>query len=102
MAPETDPSAEPRTPLSRERVMRAAVAFADEHGIESLSMRKLARELGFGVMSLYNHVANKDDMLDGMLHLVAGQIDPPAPGCAWKPAMRKSAISAHQVFCRTP
>ena len=59
-----------REPLNRERVLRAALALADEAGVESLSMRKLAKELGVEAMSLYNHVANKDDLLDGLVDLV--------------------------------
>ena len=62
-----------RTPLNRERVLRAAVALADEAGIESLSMRRLGQELGVEAMSLYNHVANKDDLLNGITDLVLGR-----------------------------
>jgi AcrR family transcriptional regulator len=95
------PKSKPREPLSRERVLRAAVVFADERGVEALSMRELARELGFGVMALYNHVANKDEMLDGMIEAVAGEIEAPAsPTGDWKVAMRESAVSAHQVLLR--
>jgi AcrR family transcriptional regulator len=94
---------EPKGPLTRERVLRAAVAFADEHGVEALSMRELARELGFGAMSLYNHVANKDEMLDGMVDLVASEIEAPTPGNAdWKTALRETAVSAHQTLLRHP
>ena len=66
-----------RTPLNRERVLRAAVALADEAGIESLSMRRLGQELGVEAMSLYNHVANKDDLLNGITDLVLGEIELP-------------------------
>lgn len=66
--------AEPRIPLSRERVLRAAITLADEGGIEALSMRKLAKELGVEAMSLYNHVANKDDVLDGIVDAAWGEI----------------------------
>ena len=69
--------AAPRKPLSRDRVLQAAVAFADEHGIESLSMRKLGEVVGVEAMSLYNHVANKDDLLDGMVDLVFAEIGLP-------------------------
>ena len=72
MSTHTDPSAEPRLPLTRERVLAAAVALADRGGIGSLSMRKLAQELGVEAMSLYHHVANKDDILDGLVHVVFG------------------------------
>ena len=70
MATQPDREPEPRVPLSRERVLRAALALADQGGIESLSMRKLGQELGVEAMSLYNHVANKDDLLDGIVDLV--------------------------------
>ena len=79
---------EPRVPLNRERVLRAAVALADEHGLESLTMRELGLRLGVEAMSLYNHVANKDDILDGMVDLVVGEIDLPADAADWKQAMR--------------
>jgi AcrR family transcriptional regulator len=75
-------------------VLLAAIAFADEHGIASLSMRKLGEALGVEAMSLYNHVANKDHLLDGMVDLVFGEIDLPAAGADWKTAMRERAQSA--------
>ena len=102
MASRAEPGVEPRTPLSRERVLRAALALADEHGIESLSMRRLGQELGVKAMSLYNHVANKDDMLDGIVELVAGDFALPAAGTDWKAALRASAISAHESLLRHP
>ncbi len=95
-------SARPRLPLTSERVLRAAIALADERGIDSLSMRKLARELGFEVMSLYNHVANKRALLNGMVDLVASEIARPAEGGDWKAAMRRSAISARGVLLSHP
>jgi hypothetical protein len=76
----TEPSAEPRMPLSRERVLRAAVELADRGGVESLSMRKLGQELGVAAMSLYRHVRNKADMLDGMVDLVFGEKGLPRGG----------------------
>jgi AcrR family transcriptional regulator len=86
--------------LSRDEVLRAAVAYADEHGIASLSMRKLGEALAVEAMSLYNHVANKDDLLDGMVDHVFGEIvmDPGASG--WRQAMRLRAISAREVLSR--
>jgi AcrR family transcriptional regulator len=96
------PSSEPRVPLNRERVLRAAVALADEDGIEALTMRELGLRLGVEAMSLYNHVANKDDILDGMLDLVVGEIDLPSDSVDWKEAMRRRAISAQAVFSRHP
>ena len=94
--------AEARMPLSRERVLRAAVAFADESGIGSLSMRKLGEALGVEAMSLYNHVANKDELLDGMVDLVFSEIDLPSPGVDWKTAMRQRAVSARQALSHHP
>jgi AcrR family transcriptional regulator len=81
-------------------VLLAAMALADEGGIDALSMRKLAQELGVEAMSLYNHVANKDDIIDGIIDLVASEIDPPPDGVDWQTAMRRSAISAHEVLMR--
>jgi AcrR family transcriptional regulator len=92
----------PFLPLNRERVLREALRLADEGGIESLSMRKLAQELGVQAMSLYNHVANKDDLLDGMVDLVVGEIEVPDLKLDWKTAMRGRSRSAHQVFLRHP
>ncbi|MEV0733223.1 TetR/AcrR family transcriptional regulator C-terminal domain-containing protein [Polymorphospora sp. NPDC050346] len=91
-----------RTPLSRDRVLRAAVALADEAGIESLSMRNLAQELGVVPMALYKHVANKDELLDGMIDVVVGEIDPPVAGADWKPTIRGRILSARQVLLRHP
>ncbi|MEV0153372.1 TetR/AcrR family transcriptional regulator C-terminal domain-containing protein [Micromonospora sp. NPDC050686] len=91
-----------RTPLSRDRVLRAAVALADEAGIESLSMRNLAQDLGVVPMALYKHVANKDELLDGMIDVVVGEIDPPVPDTDWKHAIRRRILSARQVLQRHP
>ena len=102
MATQTDPTAKARKPLSKERVLRAAIALADAGGIESLSMRKLGEELGVEAMSLYNHVANKDDILDGIVDLVFAEIALPSDPAAWKAAMRKRAISAHETLLRHP
>jgi AcrR family transcriptional regulator len=99
MAP-TNQSAAQRAPLSRDRVLRAAVALADQSGIESLSMRKLGEVLGVEAMSLYNHVANKSDLLDGMVDLVFAEIDLPPVDVGWKSAMRRRAISARQALRR--
>ena len=73
-----------RTPLNRDRVLRAAVALADEVGFESLSMRRLAEELGVVPMALYKHVANKEELLDGMVANLIGEIDPPVPDADWE------------------
>ena len=89
-----------RITLSRERVLAAAIAFADEKGIESLSMRKLGQKLGVEAMSLYKHVANKDDMLDGMVDVVFSEIELPSSGVHWKAGMRERATSAREVLSR--
>jgi AcrR family transcriptional regulator len=102
MAAKTNPSATPRTPLTRERVLRAALVLADAGGIESLSMRKLGHKLGVEAMSLYNHVANKDDILDGIVDLVFGEIAVPSGRADWKAAMRRRAISVRDVLVRHP
>jgi len=81
-------------------VLRAAIAFADAKGIESLSMRKLGQELGVEAMSLYKHVANKDDMLDGMVDVVFSEFDLPSDGVHWREAMRQRATSARQALSR--
>jgi AcrR family transcriptional regulator len=93
--------AERRVPLTRERVVRAAVALADEGGIEALSMRKLAKDLGVEAMSLYNHVNNKDDLVDAMVDLVVREIELPADP-DWEKAIRQCAISAYDTFLRHP
>jgi AcrR family transcriptional regulator len=102
MTPQPDSKSEPRAPLSRERVLQAAVRLADEGGIESLTMRKLAGALGVEAMSLYNHVANKDDLVDGIVDLVVSEIDLPATTEDWETAIREYAISAHEALLRHP
>ncbi len=92
--------ARPRTPLNKERVLRAALALADAEGIEGLSMRRLAKDLGVEAMSLYNHVANKDEILDGIIDLVAGEFELPADVPDWETAMRGHLISAREVLLR--
>ena len=88
--------------MTRERILRAAISLADRDGIESLSMRTLGHKLGVEAMSLYNHVRNKVDMLDGMVDVVFGEIDLPANGVGWQMAMRKRAISTRQALLRHP
>jgi len=102
MEESSTPSPAPRTPLSRERVLRTAIEVADQGGIDSLTMRELGQRLGVEAMSLYNHVANKDDILDGMLDLVVSEIDLPSYGVDWREAMRRRATSAQDVFSRHP
>jgi AcrR family transcriptional regulator len=89
-----------RVPLSRDQVLRAAVVLADEGGIGALSMRKLGQTLGVEAMSLYNHVASKGDLLDGMIDVVFSEIGLPPGDGGWKPAMRQRAISAREVLGR--
>ena len=91
-------TADVREPMSRERVLSAAVEFADRNGIEALSMRKLARELGVEAMTLYYYVTSKNDLLEGMADLVAGEIELPADDIDWKEATRRRAMSAHRVL----
>ncbi|MBU4555831.1 MAG: TetR/AcrR family transcriptional regulator, partial [Actinobacteria bacterium] len=91
-----------RPPLNRDRVLVAAVEIADERGLAAVTMREVASRLGVEAMSLYNHVANKDDILDGMIDLVVEQIDVPADADHWHEAMRRRAISAREVFTRHP
>jgi AcrR family transcriptional regulator len=97
-----DASGQPRAPLNRERVLHAAITIADRAGIEALSMRKLGQELGVEAMSLYNHVANKDDLLDGMLDVLVSEIEPPASGDDWKAALRERALEARALLGRHP
>ena len=98
--PTTEPETARRSPLTRDRVLRGAVALADEGGIETLSMRKLGQALGVEAMSLYNHVASKGDLLDGMVDVVFSEIGLPAGDTGWRPAMRQRAISARAVLAR--
>jgi AcrR family transcriptional regulator len=102
MSTQTDPDAAPRTPLTRQRVLRAAVAVADRGGVGALSMRKLAQELGVEAMSLYHHVANKDDILDGIVDVVFAEIELPTGEAGWRAAMRRRAISAREALRRHP
>ena len=102
--PDTAPK---RLPLTRERVLRAAVELADERGLGALTMRTLGQELGVEAMSLYNHVTNKDDVLDGLVEVVAGEvlaaveeIPPPADPSEWKAVMRARILAARDVLLR--
>src|SRR5437764_9934588 len=93
---------EARIPLSRDRVLRAALDLADGSGVEALTMRRLGDELGFEAMSLYRHVANKDEVLDGILDLVLGETTPPSSDESWAAAIRSSAVSVRDALDRHP
>jgi AcrR family transcriptional regulator len=88
--------------LSRDRILRAAMKLADEGGLKAVSMRKIAQELGVEAMSLYNHVASKDDIVDGIVDLVATEIDLAPDDADWKAGMRRRVVSAHEVLLRHP
>jgi AcrR family transcriptional regulator len=96
MGTETDPS--PRPPLTKDRILQAAVDLADREGLGALTMRHLGAELGVEAMSLYKHVANKDAILDGVVELIASKIAVPAPGTPWRDALRERATSAREVL----
>jgi AcrR family transcriptional regulator len=109
VATESAPQTETRIPLSRERVLRVAVEVADEGGIEALTMRNLAEQLGVEAMSLYYHVPNKDKILDGVVEVVMGEIeeavgavDAPPGRNEWKKAMRATILAARGVLLRHP
>jgi AcrR family transcriptional regulator len=87
-----------RAPLTRERIVEAAVAYAGENGVESLSMRKLGAELGVEAMSLYNHVDNKDDIYDGMIDYVFASIPLPDPDLSWQESTRQIGAAAIAGF----
>ena len=91
-----------RGTLSRKRVLRAALDIADEGGLESLTMHAIGRRLGVQAMSLYRHVDDKADLLDGLVDLVVSEVEVPTSLADWKAAMRQRAISARQVFVRHP
>jgi AcrR family transcriptional regulator len=94
------PRAKRRSALSRDRVLRAALAQADKGGLEGLTIRNLADALGAAPMALYRHVANKDDLIDGLVDLVFAEIELPPSGVDWKTAMRRRAISLRDALSR--
>jgi AcrR family transcriptional regulator len=96
----TEPATDSRAHLTRERVLETAVAFADRHGLEALSMRKLGEELGASAMSAYYYFRNKEQLLDGMVDVVFGEIEPPSLELDWKTAMRRRAVSTRQALNR--
>lgn len=91
-----------RTPLNRQRVLEAAIDLADREGLGALSMRRLGKELGVEAMSLYNHVADKDDLLDGMADLVASEFEVPSMSDDWAGEVRRSHRSAHAILLQHP
>jgi AcrR family transcriptional regulator len=93
-------STDTRSQLNRDLVLRTAVEYADRHGLEALSMRKLADELGAGAMSLYHYVPNKTDLIDGMVDLVFAEIELPALDVDWRTAMRRRAVSTRDALNR--
>jgi AcrR family transcriptional regulator len=91
-----------RARLNRDRVLRAAVTLADKAGIDALSMRNLAEELGVVPMALYKHVGGKEELLDGMIDIVIGEVDPPVGDADWKSAIRQRILSARRSLRRHP
>ncbi|MCC5574126.1 TetR/AcrR family transcriptional regulator [Microtetraspora sp. AC03309] len=91
-----------REPLNREKVLDAALALADGEGLEALSMRRLAKTLGVEAMSLYNHVSNKADLIDGIVGRVFEQVEPPDPALPWPERVRTAALNMYRVFSRHP
>jgi AcrR family transcriptional regulator len=100
MSTQAKPTKERRGRLDRDRVLRAAMAIADEGGLETLTMRTVGQELGVGPMALYRHVRNKDDIVDGIVDLVFSEIDVPDASIDWRTAMRERAISVREVLSR--
>ncbi len=101
----SEPEPEPRparTPLSRERVLHAAMEVADEGGLSALTIRTLATTLGVKPMAVYHHVANKDAILDGVVDLVFGEFEHAAPGGDWRAEMRRRSHSVRSVLRRHP
>ena len=91
-----------RSTLNRERVLEAAIELADEIGIESLTIRKLAERLDVGTMTIYHHVPSKEEIVDGMVEAVFSEIEKPPTDVDWKTAIRRRCISARRVLKRHP
>ena len=102
MASKVEERRRERERLRRERILLTAVALADEGGADSISMRRIAQELDVVPMALYKHVANKDELLDAMIDMVVGEIDPPLADADWKTAMRERILSARRALARHP
>lgn len=91
-----------RARLSRDRILRAALELADQDGIEAVTMQRVGHVLGAEAMSLYRHVENKDDLLDGLVDLVFAEVSLPSPDEAWRDAMRRRAVSMREALLRHP
>ena len=102
MTTTAETAAKPRVPLTKERVFRAAIDYADEHGLEELSMRKLGQVLGVEAMSLYHHVSNKEEILDGMVDVLVSEIELTTEGSDWESSMREQILAARQIMARHP
>ena len=102
MAAQVNVAPQRRIPLNRERLLSTAIAIADEKGNSALTMRSLAQQLGVKPMALYHHVANKEEILDGIIDVVFAEIDLPPAGADWRSAMRYRAIAARHVLARHP
>ena len=100
MSTQPKPATDRRVPLSRGRVLDAALALADTGGLESLTMRRLGEELEVGPMAVYRHVANKEDLIDGLVDLVFGEIPLPPSGADWRTAMRERSFSLRDALLR--
>ncbi|MEM7708122.1 MAG: TetR/AcrR family transcriptional regulator [Pseudomonadota bacterium] len=96
------PRTKGKTPLSEDRILRAAVAYADDRGLDSLNVRRLARQLSAGAMSLYHYFASKDALLDAMVEWVAAQIPQPEADVGWREAITQIAMGANAVMIRHP
>src|SRR4029079_3484365 len=99
---ELETASEPRPPLNRERVLRAGLELADREGADGLSRRRLSAELCVVPLALYKHVANKDELLDGMIDVIVAEIDPPRTDLEWRPAVRDRILSARRMLLRHP
>ena len=100
MTERTDSATRPT--LNRARVLHAAIELADQEGLDALTMRALAARLGVKAMSLYNHVENKDDIIDGMLDTVVGTVELPETDMEWKTAIRRTVIATKDVLISHP
>jgi len=102
MATDPAPPSVPRTRLTRERILGAAIAGADAGGLEALTMRTLAEMLGVAPMALYRHVANRNDLIDAMVDAIFLEVGVPSGGGDWKTSMRKRAVAVRDALTRHP